>query len=119
MDIRYGHLYLAELSPQQTRPVLVMQTDLLNETQYPSTWVLLCTTRTTQFLGENIIRVLLPKELTGADRDCAIMIEQSHAIDNRRLTKKLGKLPQPLLNEVREKLKKLGELETSDMRSGI
>ncbi|MFN2427725.1 MAG: type II toxin-antitoxin system PemK/MazF family toxin, partial [Candidatus Binatia bacterium] len=43
MKIRRGVLYLADLSPRlgtepgKTRPVLVVQTDLLNETGHPST----------------------------------------------------------------------------------
>ena len=50
--VRRGMLYLADLSPRlgtepgKIRPVLVIQTDLLNEAKHPSTWVLPCTTRT-------------------------------------------------------------------------
>ena len=57
MRIHRGWLYLADLSPRRgsepgkTRPVLVIQTDLLNETSHPSTWVLPCTTRLS---GENL-----------------------------------------------------------------
>ena len=51
MNIRRGALYLADLSPRlgtepgKVRPVLVIQSDLLNEAEHPSTWVLPCTTR--------------------------------------------------------------------------
>ena len=77
MKILYGNLYLADLNPQKgtepgkLRPVLVMQTNLLNEINHPSTWILPCTTRLT---GESLIRVFLPKGIAGYDVDCEIMI---------------------------------------------
>ena len=46
MDIQRGWFYQGNLSPQRgteprkTRPVLVLQTDLLNAVEYPSTVVL-------------------------------------------------------------------------------
>lgn len=49
--IRRGALYLADLNLRldtesgKLRPVLVIQTDLLNEAGDPSTWVLPCTPR--------------------------------------------------------------------------
>lgn len=112
MDVRHGHLYLADLNPRlgseagKIRPVLVIQTDLLNEVDHPSTWILPCTTRLT---GESIIRVNLPKGMAENEHDCEIMIDQSRAIDNQRLKKKLGALPETILAEVKYKLKSLGE----------
>jgi mRNA-degrading endonuclease toxin of MazEF toxin-antitoxin module len=38
------------------------------------------------------------------------MIDQSRAIDNRRLLRLLGRLPAPLLREVKGKLRQLAEL---------
>lgn len=113
MEIRYGNLYLADLNPQRgseagkTRPVLVVQTDLLNDVGHPSTWILPCTTRLT---GESLLRVYLPQGIAGNDQDCEIMIDQSHAIDNQRLKLRLKPLPGSILEECKEKLKKLGEL---------
>ena len=68
MRARRGVLYLADLNPRagtepgKVRPVLVIQTDLLNEAGHPSTWVLPCTTRLT---GENLLRVVLPPRIVG------------------------------------------------------
>ena len=113
MEIRYGRLYLADLDPRhgsepgKVRPVLVVQTDLLNEIQHPSTWVLPCTTRLT---GESIIRVNLPKGIAGNHQTCEIMVDQSLSIDNRRFKTELLSLPKPILNELKEKLRTLGEL---------
>ena len=113
MKIRRGSLYLADLSPRlgtepgKIRPVLVIQTDLLNETGHPSTWVLPCTTRLS---GENLLRVPLPRGIGGNREICEIMIDQSRAIDNSRFVRSLRPLPPPLLREVEEKLRRLADL---------
>lgn len=113
MRARRGVLYLADLEPRRgtepgkTRPVLVIQTDLLNDAGHPSTWVLPCTTRLT---GENLLRVVLPRGLAGNREDCEVMVDQSRAIDNRRLVRSLKPLPRTILAEVAEKLRTLGEL---------
>ena len=110
MKIRRGTLYLADLNPRRgteagkTRPVLVVQTDLLNEVDHPSTWVLPCTTRLT---GENLLRVVLPRGVAGNRQECEVMMDQSRAIDNRRLVRTLKPLPRSLLREVDEKLRRL------------
>jgi mRNA interferase MazF len=113
MQIIHGGLYTADLAPQfgtepgKLRPVLVVQSDLLNRTGHPSTWVLPCTTR---MAGENLLRVPLPRAVAGNSRACEVMIDQSRAIDNRRLKRLLGRLPAPLMQEVKRKLKQLAEL---------
>jgi mRNA interferase MazF len=93
--------------PGKVRPVLVVQTDLLNDAGHPSTWVLPCTTRLT---GENLLRVVLPRGIAGNRQDCEVMVDQSRAIDNRRIVKALRPLPAAILAEVLQKLRKLGEL---------
>jgi mRNA interferase MazF len=111
--IRRGSLYLADLNPRRgsepgkTRPVLVIQTDFLNEAGHPSTWVLPCTTRLS---GENILRVSLPRGIAGNRRECEVMIDQSRAIDNGRFVRTLRRLPRAILREVEEKLRSLAEL---------
>jgi mRNA interferase MazF len=110
---RRGVLYLGDLDPRvgtepgKVRPVLVVQTDLLNEAGHPSTWVLPCTTRLT---GENLLRVVLPPGIAGNREECEVMVDQSRAIDNRRLVRALKPLPKSILAEVVEKLRRLGEL---------
>jgi mRNA interferase MazF len=111
MQIRHGYLYLADLNPRQgteagkTRPVVVIQTDYLNEVNHPSTWILPCTTR---IVGENILRAVLPKKIAGNSEDCEIMIDQSRSIDNKRIKKELGKIPPSILKELKDKLRLLG-----------
>jgi mRNA interferase MazF len=111
--IRRGFLYLADLSPRlgtepgKVRPVLVIQTDLLNDVGHPSTWVLPCTTRLS---GENLLRVPLPRGIAGNRENCEVMIDQSRAIDNWRFGRALKSLPSSLLREVEEKLRRLAGL---------
>lgn len=114
MSFVHGDLYAADLNPRfgtepgKVRPVLVIQTDLLNEADHPSTWVIPCTTRVVA--GDNPLRVHLPKGIAGNPRDCDLMIDQSRTIDNGRLKRRLGSLPPPLLREVKAKLRQLGDL---------
>lgn len=113
MKVNRGRLYLADLSPRRgteagkLRPVLVVQTDLLNDVSHPSTWVLPCTTRLT---GENPLRVPLPRGMAGNRQDCEVMIDQSRAIDNRRLVRALKPVARSILREVEEKLRRWAEL---------
>jgi mRNA interferase MazF len=113
MRVEHGALYLVDLSPRRgtepgkVRPVLVVQTDLLNDVGHPSTWVLPCTTR---LAGDNLLRVAVPRGMGGNTADCEIMIDQSRAIDNARLKRRLGALPRSVLAEVKAKLRRLGDL---------
>lgn len=113
MKIRRGSLYLADLSPRRgtepgkVRPVLVIQTDLLNEAGHPSTWILPCTTRV---VGENLLRVFLPRGIAGNRQTCEVMIDQSRSVDNKRFVRALKALPRALLHEVEDKLRRLAEL---------
>lgn len=110
MKIRRGHLYLADLSQAmgteagKSRPVLVVQSDALNEAGHPSTLVLPCTTRLT---GGNLLRVSLPKAIAGNRQNCEIMVDQCRAIDNRRFVRPLKPLPRIILRETEEKLLRL------------
>lgn len=110
--IRHGALYAADLNPRRgteagkVRPVVVLQTDLLNEAEHPSTWILPCTTRLT---GESLLRVPLPRGIAGNLADCEVMIDQSRTIDNARFKRKLGAIPDLVLREIKAKLRSLGD----------
>jgi len=107
MTPRYGCLYVADLNPRfgtepgKVRPVVVIQTDALNR-YHPSTIVCPLTTKTAGFA--NPLRVALPKGLMGLTRASDILVDQIKAIDNRRLRRELGPLPDPYLDELRRKL---------------
>jgi len=93
MEIRKWNVYLADLNPRmgtepgKTRPVVVVQTDLLNN-HHPST--VICPLTTQIRSGLDIIRVHLQKGEGGLIEKSDIMIDQIRAIDNRRILKRLG-----------------------------
>lgn len=101
-------IWLADLDPRfgtepgKTRPVLVVQTDLLNSI-HPST--LICSITTNVQLGSKILRVHLVEGESNLKQNCDIMIDQVRAIDNRRLIKRIGILSEELKNKVNENLK--------------
>ena len=111
MQLHHGYLYLADLNPRQgteagkLRPVVIIQTDYLNEIGHPSTWILPCTTN---LVGDSLLRVELPKKIAGNSQDCEVMLDQSRSIDNRRFERELGKLPLSILREIKEKLRMIG-----------
>lgn len=113
MKVRHGYIYLADLNPRQgtepgkVSPVIVIQTDYLNEINHPSSWILPCTTKA---VGENVLRVVLPKKIAGNNEDCEVMIDQSRSIDNQRFKKEVGKIPPTILKEIKDKLRLLGNL---------
>ena len=107
MTPQYGHLYVADLNPRfgteagKIRPVIVVQTDALNHS-HPSTIICPLTTKVAGF--ENPLRVALPKGVSGLSRASDILVDQVKAIDNRRLRRRLGALPDPYLSDLRRKL---------------
>ena len=105
MEIKKWDVYLANLNPRsgtepgKTRPVIIVQTDLLNN-HHPSTIV--CPLTTQIHTESNILRVHLRKGEGGLMEKSDIMIDQIRAIDNRRFLKRLGmigKLSQKKLAE--------------------
>ncbi|HUO57645.1 MAG TPA: type II toxin-antitoxin system PemK/MazF family toxin [bacterium] len=96
MRVRKFNVYLADLSPRfgtetgKTRPVVVLQTNLLNDSQHPSTIV--CPITTQVIHGAEILRVHLAKKGVGLKKDSDILVDQIRAIDNRRFVKHLGEL---------------------------
>jgi mRNA interferase MazF len=92
MSIERGWFYLADLNPRQgsepgkTRPVLVFQTDLLNQVDHPSSIVIPVTTNVQD--NAEPLRVRIPAGGRGFDVDSDLMIDQIRAIDNRRLYKR-------------------------------
>jgi len=106
MAVKQFEIWVADLNPQigtepgKTRPVLVIQTNLLNKIPHPSTIVCPLTTNIEQ--DADILRVHLEKGIANLNERCDIMIDQIRAIDNTRLIKKVGNLPSELIEKVRE-----------------
>ena len=68
---------------RKTRPVLVIQTDLLTRSDHPSCIVLPLTPQVQE--TSEPLRVHIPPSHAGFDRASDVMIDQIRAIDNRRL----------------------------------
>ena len=107
MKLQRGFLYTADLSPSygtepgKIRPVLVLQTDLINGS-HPSTLVCCLTTQVKPKV--EILRVHLCSGEAGLKKASDIMIDQVRAIDNRRFKRRIGKLSPTRLQEVARKL---------------
>lgn len=69
---------------------------------HPSTIICPLTTKVAGFA--NPLRVALSEGVSGLERPSDILVDQIKAIDNRRLRRSLGPLPDPHLSELRQKL---------------
>lgn len=93
MKIKQYDIWLANLNPskatepKKTRPVVIIQTDLLNETHLST---LICPITTNVNKEIELLRVHL--KAGQLDNISDILVDQIRAIDNRRLIKKLGEL---------------------------
>jgi len=115
MQIKQFEIWIADLNPQigtepgKSRPVLTIQTNLLNKIPHPST--IICPVTTNVKLDSEILRVHLKKGMGNLYQNCDIMIDQIRAIDNKRLIKKVGNLPSNLIEIVKENIKIIMDLE--------
>ena len=107
MRIKQYEIWVADLNPRfgteagKTRPVLIIQTDLLNKF-HPST--IICPITTNVKPEAEILRVHLSKGTSKLKEDCDIMIDQIRSIDNKRLIKKIGELKQKEIDIVKNNL---------------
>ena len=89
MAFRRGCIYLANFNPSKgteagkIRPCIIMQSDLLNNIDHPSTTVLPLTTQLIDDAAPLRYRIKARDNLK-ADSD--IMIDQTRTIDNQRIT---------------------------------
>lgn len=108
-------IWIADLNPQigtepgKTRPVLIIQTNLLNKIPHPSTIV--CPLTTNVKKDSEILRIHIKKGTANLQQACDIMIDQVRAIDNKRLIKRIGKLPMGLTDKVKENLQIIMDME--------
>ena len=86
----------------KVRPVVVVQTDLLNGV-HPSTVVCPITTKVQR--EAEILRIHLTKATSGLREESDILTDQIRAIDNRRFRKHLGELTDPQKEKLLESLR--------------
>ena len=114
MEIKKWHCSLADLNPRfgtepgKFRPVVIMQTNLLNEAGHPST--LICPLTTKVLPKTKWLRVHLEKNEAGLNEKSDILVDQIRAIDNRRLKTRLGVLQKTSQRRLAECLKAILDL---------
>ncbi|MBN8702377.1 MAG: type II toxin-antitoxin system PemK/MazF family toxin [Bacteroidetes bacterium] len=106
MKIKQFDIWLADLNPSRgtepgkTRPVVIIQTNLLND-EHSST--IICPVTTNVKTDIEILRVHLKKGQLEKPSD--ILVDQIRAIDNRRLIKKVGQLTKDQKTKLKENIK--------------
>ena len=109
MKIRQFEIWIADLNPKsgtesgKTRPVLIIQTNLLNQVPHPST--IICPITTHVKTKAEVLRVHLKKGVANLLQDCDIMIDQIRAIDNMRLLKRIGELPSDKIQRTKDNIR--------------
>jgi mRNA interferase MazF len=101
-------IWLADLNPPngtepgKVRPVLIVQTDLLNKIKHPSTIVCPLTTK----FKENAFPLRVKIQNTNSEllKDSEILIDQVRAIDNKRFIRYVGSLDEKTVLRVKESL---------------
>lgn len=115
MKIKQFELWIADRNPQngtepgKRRPVVVIQTDLLNDVGHPSTVIAPLTTNVQK--KANLLRVHIEKGDFGLNKDSDIMVDQIRTIDNKRLIEKIGVLSKPGMKQLKANLKIILDLE--------
>ena len=97
MKIKKFNVYSADLNPKygtepgKVRPVVVVQTDMLNEALRST---VICPITTNVVPKASLLRVHLKKNEAGLNENADIIIDQVRAIDNRRFVNYLGEISQ-------------------------
>ena len=108
MTSQQFEIWIADLNPRmgtesgKTRPVLVVQTDLLNNVSHPST--IICPLTTDTLRESEILRVHVSRGTANLKQDSDIMIDQIRAIHSKRLIERIGTLPEEHAILVQESL---------------
>lgn len=105
MKIKQYDIWLADLNPSKgtepgkTRPVVIIQTDLLND-HHLST--LICPITSNVQPEIELLRVQLRKNQL--DKPSDILVDQIRAIDNKRLIQKISKLTDEQITKLRNNI---------------
>ncbi len=106
MKFKQFDIWLADLNPTigtepgKTRPVEIIQTDLLNEVHLST---IICPI-TTNIKPEAII-LRIPLKKIQLPKPSEVLVDQPRAIDNNRFIKRLGKLTEPQKDILKNNLK--------------
>ncbi|MGA9046314.1 type II toxin-antitoxin system PemK/MazF family toxin [Sulfuricurvum sp.] len=106
MTVCKGEIWLVNLNPQKksneigkTRPVVVIQNDLLNHSDYATVIVLPMTTVLIDDAEPLRFRV---KKRASLESDSDVLVAHARAVDKERLLHKLGELSTAEMDNVRK-----------------
>lgn len=106
MKIKQFDIWLADLNPRmgtepdKIRPVVVVQTDLLNGFHLST---IICPISTQIVPEAELLRLHLTKKQTKIESD--VLLDQIRSIDNRRLIKKVGSLTAQQRQKIKENIR--------------
>ena len=109
MVIRRGSIYWVDFSPGKgsepigRRPGLVIQNDILNDSNI-NTVIMLAVTSTMKF-GELPGNIVLRKGEANLPKRCVVNVTQIKSVDKTSVKDKIGTLSKKRMDEVREGLK--------------
>ncbi len=109
MVIRKGSIYWVDFSPGKgsepvgRRPGLVIQNDILNDSNL-NTVIMLAITSTMRF-GELPGNVVLRKGEANLPKKCVVNVTQIKSVDKTSIKEKVGTLSKKKMDEVQEGLK--------------
>lgn len=101
-------IWLADLNPQigteagKVRPVVIVQTNFLNEITHPSTIICPITTKLNN--ESDVLRIRIHQGSCGLNENSDIMIDQIRAIDNSRFIKKIGFITNDMKSKIKENI---------------
>ena len=105
MKIKQFDIWLADLNPSRgtepgkTRPVVVIQTDLLND-HHLST--IICPITSNVQLEIELLRVHIKKNQI--EKPCDVLVDQIRSIDSKRIIQKIGKLTKEQIYKLKQNL---------------
>jgi mRNA interferase MazF len=105
MTVCKGEIWLVNLNPQKksneigkTRPAVVIQNDLLNQSDYATVIILPMTTVLIDDAEPLRFRV---KKRAGLESESDILVAHARAVDKERLLQKLGELSSVEMEQIR------------------
>ena len=106
MKIKQFDIWLADLNPSRgtepgkTRPVVIIQTNLLNDTHLST---VVCPITSNVQPEINLLRIHLKKGQL--DKLSDVLVDQIRAIDNKRFIKKVGQLNKVQIMKIKDNIR--------------
>ena len=109
MNIKQFDLWIADLHPGKgnipgkIRPVVIVQTNLLNKVNHPTT--IICPLTSDMAKESKILRINIhANTLNGLEKDSAILADQIRTIDNAKLLNYIGSLEEKYHSQLKKSI---------------